>query len=398
MTVDGERLARLDRYLASLVDAGRLPGWSFAVSHRGELAYESFGGHRDREAGLPVEPDTIYRLWSMTKPVTSVAALVLVEEGVLSLQDPVARYIPEFADARVYRQGPPSRPVTDPLTEPIRLWHLLSHTSGLTYGFHRAHPVDEIYTAAGYEWSTPPGLSLAECCAAWAGFPLLFQPGTAWNYGVSSDVLGRVVEVASGQPLDKFFADRVFGPLGMRDTGFVVDPGQRDRLAAFYTVGPDGGIARNDALGTLGTVEPACLSGSAGLVSTLGDYLRFGRLLLGGGEVDGTRVLGPRTVAYMTRNHLPGGADLAAVGRPVFAEMPWAGVGFGLGFAVVLDSAATKVPSSDGEYGWHSAASTIFWVDPAEELTAVFLTQLMPSSALPLHSRLRQFVHQAIVG
>jgi len=380
------------------VAADRLPGWTVAISRRGELAYRASGGFRDREAGLPVEPDTIFRLWSMTKPVTSVAAMILVEEGLLSLQDPVSQYIPEFANTRVYRRGPLSRPVTDPLTEPIRVWHLLTHTSGLTYGFHRAHPVDELYTAAGYEWSTPPGLSLAECCAAWAEMPLLFQPGTAWNYGVSSDVLGRVIEVVSGQSLDRFFADRIFTPLGMRDTGFVVDAADKDRLAAFYVVDPASGRAvRNDGLGVMGTVPPSCLSGSAGLVSTLNDYLRFGQLLLNRGELDGVRLLGARTVDYMVRNHLPGGADLKAVGRPVFSEMPWEGVGFGLGFAVVLDSARTKVPSSDGEYGWHSAASTIFWVDPREEITVVFLSQLMPSSALPLHSRLRQFVHQAIV-
>ncbi|MFH8798779.1 serine hydrolase domain-containing protein [Streptomyces sp. NPDC017936] len=395
--LDADRLRRLDRYLAAYVDDGRLPGWQLAVTRRGKVAHLAEYGRRDIENDLPSEGDTLYRAWSMTKPVTSVAALTLVEDGTIGLQDPVAKYIPAFEDVRVYQHGPAARPVTTAAANPIRIQHLLTHTSGLTYGFHRAHPVDEIYTANGFEWATPPGLDLAACCERWASFPLLFEPGTAWNYGVSSDVLGRVVEVASGRSLDAFFAERILDPLGMTDTAFHVPPEKADRLAAFYTADPATGRAvRADHLGAGALHPPACLSGSAGLVTTLADYHRFTQMLLGEGVLDGQRVLGPRTVRHMRRNHLPGGKDLHTVGRPVFSEMPTAGVGFGLGFAVIEDPAAAGVPANPGEYAWHSAAGTVFWVDPEAELTAVFLTQLMPSSAHPLHSRLRQLVNQAL--
>ncbi|MFF8958300.1 serine hydrolase domain-containing protein [Streptomyces sp. NPDC014894] len=397
--LDADRLGRLDRALAAYVDDGRLPGWQLAVTRDGRVAHLAEYGLRDVENGLPAEGDTLYRAWSMTKPVTSVAAMILVEEGLIGLQDPIDRYLPAFADARVYQRGPVDRPVTVAAAEPIRVRHLLSHTSGLTYGFHRAHPVDEIYTKNGYEWATPPGLDLAACCEQWASFPLLFEPGTAWNYGVSSDVLGRLIEVVSGQSLEDFFARRVLEPLGMRDTGFHVPPEKADRLAAFYTVNPANGRAvRNDAFGAGALHRPAALSGSAGLVTTLADYHRFSQMLLGEGSYDGVRVLGPRTVRHMLRNHLPGGADLHAVGRPVFSEMPTAGVGFGLGFAVVEDPARAGVLASPGEYGWHSAAGTVFWVDPVERLTVLFFTQLMPSSAHPLHGRLRQLVNQALIS
>ncbi|MFD7895531.1 serine hydrolase domain-containing protein [Streptomyces sp. NPDC059743] len=396
--LDPGRLRRLDRYLASYVDDGRLPGWQIAVTRGGRVAHLAEYGKRDIENGLPSEGNVIYRAWSMTKPVTSVAAMTLVEDGTIGLQDPVSRYIPAFENVRVYQRGPAARPVTVPAAGPVRVQHLLSHTSGLTYGFHRAHPVDEIYTANGFEWATPPGLDLAACCEQWASFPLLFEPGTAWNYGVSSDVLGRVIEVASGKSLDEFFAERVLGPLGMTDTSFHVPQEKADRLAAFYTADPATGRAtRADQLGAGALHRPACLSGSAGLVTTLGDYHRFSQMLLGEGVFEGERILGPRTVRHMRRNHLPGGGDLHSVGRPVFSEMPTAGVGFGLGFAVVEDPAAAGVPAGPGEYGWHSAAGTIFWVDPVERLTVLFFTQLMPSSAHPLHSRLRQLVNQALV-
>lgn len=396
--LDAGRLGRIDAHLAEYVDSGRLAGWLLGVSRGGRVAHLAAGGHRDREAHLPMEPNTIFRAWSITKPVTSVAAMILVEEGVISLRDPLETFIPAFADTRVYRRGPVSRPVSEPLQDPIRIGHLLSHTSGLTYGFHRAHPVDELYREAGFEWTTPPGMDLATCCERWAEFPLLFQPGSAWNYGVSSDVLGRVIEVASGQPLDEFLRQRVLAPLGMVDTGFWVPEQDADRLAGFYLVGPDGRAVRNDHVAGTGLNRPACLSGSAGLVTTLPDYHRFTQMLLGGGELQGVRLLAPGTVDLMARNHLPGGGDLQAVGRPVFSEMPFEGMGFGLGFAVVTDPVRTRGLYSAGEFGWHSAASTIFWVDPAADLTVILMAQLMPSSAYPLHSRLRQLVNQAVVG
>jgi CubicO group peptidase (beta-lactamase class C family) len=277
------------------------------------------------------------------------------------------------------------------------LWHLLTHTAGLTYGFHHAHPVDELYRAAGSEWA-PPDKELAECCDIWAGLPLLFEPGSEWNYSVASDVLGRVVEVVSGQPLDRFLQERIFGPLGMADTGFWVRGAAAGKLAALYSPAADGGgLVRNDQLGGRALHRPACMAGGGGLVSTAADYHRFTQLLLGGGELDGVRLLGTRTLRYMTRNHLPGGADLESFGRRLFAETTFDGVGYGLGFAVLIDPVANKVLSTPGELAWGGAASTFFWVDPAERLTAIFLTQLLPSSAYPLRSELRQLVYQALV-
>ena len=395
---DAGRLARIDRHFGRYVEDGRLPGWLVLVSRRGRVVHLSTCGRRDLESGLPVETDTLFRVYSMTKPVTSVAAMLLYEEGAFALKDPVARFIPSFAELGVYRDGPAADPVTVPATQPLRLWHLLTHTAGLTYGFHYANPVDEAYRAAGFEWVAPEGRDLAECCDLWAGLPLLFEPGSRWNYSVATDVLGRVIEVVSGQPLDRFLHQRIFGPLGMADTGFWVEGAAAGRLAALYSPAPGGGrLHRNDQLGGRALRRPECLSGGGGLVSTAADYHRFTQALARGGELDGVRLLGSRTLAYMARNHLPGGADLEAFGLPLFAETTFDGVGFGLGFAVVLDPVANKVLSSPGELAWGGAASTFFWVDPAEQLTAIFLTQLLPSSTYPLRSELRQLVYQALV-
>jgi CubicO group peptidase (beta-lactamase class C family) len=393
-----DRLARIDRHFARYVDDGRLPGWLLLVSRGGRIVHLATHGDRDREAGLPVELDTLFRVYSMTKPVTSVAAMMLYEEGAFELKDPVSRFIPAFADLRVYRSGSALAPVTVPATEPMRVWHLLTHTAGLTYGFHYAHPVDAMYRAAGFEWGAPPSLDLAQCCDAWAGLPLLFEPGAEWNYSVASDVLGRVVEVVSGQPLDQFFQQRIFDPLGMADSAFWVAEPEAKRLAALYMPDPETRRAiRLDAMGELALRPPTALSGGGGLVSAAADYHRFLQLLRNDGVLDGVRLLGSRTVRYMTCNHLPGGVDLEAFGRPLFAETTFDGVGFGLGFSVVEDPVKNKVLSSAGEYAWGGAASTAFWVDPAEGITALFLTQLLPSSTHPIRSQFKQLVYQALV-
>jgi len=255
-----------------------------------------------------------------------------------------------------------------------------------------------MYRAAGFEWTTPAGMDLAGCCDTWAGIPLLFQPGSEWNYSVATDVLGRVVEVASGQSLDQFFSERILGPLGMTDTAFWAGEDTAKDLAALYVPEPGSRRAlRYDALGQVALRPPKALLGGQGLISTAADYHRFTQMLLGGGELDGTRLLGSRTLRYMTRNHLPGNADLEALGRPLFAETTFDGVGFGLGFSVVLDPVANKVPSSVGEFAWGGAASTAFWVDPAERITVLFLTQLLPSATHPIRPELRQLVYQALV-
>ena len=388
---DAARLRRIDRHFARYVSDGRLPGW------RGKVVHLATCGRRDLEAGLPVETGTRFRIYSMTKPVVAVAAMQLYEEGAFALKDPVERFIPSFAELSVYQDGPASAPRTAPAARPMLLWHLLTHTAGLTYGFHHAHPVDAMYRAAGFEWVAPEGRDLAECCDAWAGLPLLFEPGSEWNYSVASDVLGRVIEVVSGQPLDRFLHERIFGPLGMDATGFWVEEADLGDLAALYAAGPGGRPVRVDDLGGRALRPPACLSGGGGLISTVADYHRVTQALLRGAELAGRRLLGTRTLAYMARNHLPGAADLESFGRRLFAETTFDGIGYGLGFAVLLDPVANKVLSTPGELAWGGAARTVFWVDPAEQVTAIFLTQLMPSSLYPLRSELRQLVYQALV-
>ncbi|MER6594238.1 serine hydrolase domain-containing protein [Micromonospora purpureochromogenes] len=395
---DPARLARIDRHFGRYVDDGRLAGWQIVVTRRGEIAHSSTYGMRDVEAGAPVERDTLWRIYSMTKPITSVAAMMLWEEGHFELNDPISRWLPEFADVRVFDKGSALKPYTVPAIEPIRVWHLLTHTSGLTYGFAQTSVVDALYRAAGYDLGVPAGLDLAGASAGMARLPLMFQPGTGWNYGVSTDVLGRLVEVVSGQSLDAFFTERILTPLGMTDTRWWVDEPDAKRLAALYTPHPGTGQAvRVDRIGAAALNRPDCFSGGGGLVSTAADYHRFTQLLLRGGELGGVRLLAPRTVRYMTRNHLPGGGDLASFEPEGFAETVLDGIGFGLGFAVVQDPVPARVPSSVGEYYWGGLASTAFWVDPVEEVTALLFTQLMPSSTYPLRSQLRQLVYSALV-
>ena len=283
-----------------------------------------------------------------------------------------------------------------PLERPITVHDLMIHTSGLTYGFQHEHAVDALYRKRRIEFNANVG-PLADLAESAAAQPLVFQPGTRWNYSVSTDVLGRLVEIWSGVPLDAFFAERIFGPLGMRDTGFQVPEGQGHRLASNYVRRADGdGLALADPGGDSRFLEPATtLSGGGGLVSTAADYLRFMRMLRGRGVLEGARLLGRKSVELMTMNHLPG--DLVDMGRPRFAEMPFAGVGFGLGVSVLLDPAKARILGSPGEYAWGGMASTTFWIDPAEDLMVLLLTQLMPSSAYPIRRELRVLTYQALL-
>jgi CubicO group peptidase (beta-lactamase class C family) len=393
---DPGRLQRIDDHFARYVDDGRLAGWQVAVMRCGQLAHHSTYGKRNLETDTDWTPDTIARMYSMSKPITSVAAMILHEEGHFQLKDPVSKFIPSFADTPVYRGGSIQAPVTEPQTEQMRIWHLLTHTSGLTYGFHNSHATDAIYRNAGFEFGNPADLDLEACCDALAGLPLVFQPGSEWNYGVSTDVLGRVVEVVSGQSLDVFLRKRILDPLGMDDTDFWVPEDKRDRFAELYFRNPSTKQATKMPAPRLRS-KPTMLGGGGGLCGTAADYLRFTQMLLNKGELDGVRILGSRTVDYMTRNHLPGNADLEAYGRSLFAETTFDGIGFGLGFSVILDAAANRSPGTEGSYSWGGAASTIFWNDPAENLTALFLTQLLPSSTYPIRPQLQQLVYQALV-
>ena len=389
------RLARVTGWMRRWVDSGRLPGLLVAVVRNDGLAWFETCGYRDVESGRAVEPDTIYRIYSMTKPITTVAALMLYEEGCFQLDDPVANFIPAFAGTKVFASGDAESFTTIPLARPITVHDLMIHTSGLTYGFQHEHAVDALYRRRRIEFNANVG-PLAEVVEAAAAQPLVFQPGTRWNYSISTDVLGRLVEVWSGVPLDTFFAERIFGPLGMSDTGFQVPEGQDDRFASNYLRTDGDGLALADPAGASRFLAPAAtLSGGGGLVSTAADYLRFLRMLRGRGSLEGARLLGRKSVELMTMNHLPG--DLADMGRPRFAEMPFAGIGFGLGVSVMLDPAKARILGSPGEYAWGGMASTTFWVDPAEDLIVLLLTQLMPSSAYPIRRELRALTYQALL-
>ena len=377
------------------VDSERLPGLLVAVVRDDRLAWIETCGLRDVEAGLPAAPDTIYRMYSMTKPITTVAALMLYEEGCFQLDDPVARFLPAFSETRVYAGGSAESFETEPLARPITVHDLMTHTSGLTYAFQDEHPVDALYRRHGIEFNANLG-PLADLVEATAAQPLAFQPGARWNYGVSTDVLGRLVEIWSGLSLDAFIAKRIFAPLGMTDTGFHVPEEQRERFASNYTRPDGGGLALVDAASESRFLEPAAtLSGGGGLVSTAADYLRFTRMLRGRGALGDTRLLGRKTVEHMTANQLPG--DLADMGQPRFSETPFTGVGFGLGVSVMLDPAKARIVGSPGEYAWGGMASTAFWVDPAEDLIVLLLTQLSPSSTYPIRRELRVLTYQALL-
>ncbi|MGW1957255.1 serine hydrolase domain-containing protein [Streptomyces sp. NPDC001920] len=393
--LDAKALDRLDQHFAHHVDEGRLPGYLVALARGGRVAHLATYGHRDLAAGLPVEADTLWRIYSMTKPVTAVAALLLVEEGRLSLDDPLERHLPAFAEPRVYVSGSGADTVTRPASGPIRIRHLMTHTAGLTFAFYHTHPVDALYRAANLESAVLPGSDLAETVDVYARLPLQFEPGTEWNYSVASNVLGRVVEVVSGRSLDEFFAERIFGPLGMTDAGFCVNDEQASRLAELYGGTDTGGIEPIPGLPLHG--RPRFLSGSGGLAASAHDVHRFMELLRRRGELDGTRLLAPETVDLMASNQLPGGADLRSFGsRPAHDEPGNDGVGFGLGVSVVIDPARTRDPSVLGAFGWSGVATTTFWVDPRHDLTVQFMTQVRPRTSHTFFQDLKRLVHEAV--
>ena len=333
----------------------------------------------------------------MTKPITSIVLMQLFEEGALLLEDPVEKFLPEFANPTVMVGGNDVSPVTRPAARSITIRDLLSHCSGLTYGFLRQGPVDARYRAEGLGDINAPDYSLREGMKSLAKQPLLFDPGTAWNYSMSTDVCGAVIEAITGSTLAQAFAERVFDPLSMLNTGFSVPSTEAERFTSLYAP-ISGSMTRIDRAGSSAYLEPPVfLSGGGGLVSTLGDYQKFTSMLLAGGVGDGNRLIGRRTLEYMASNHLPGGRLLNELGQSVFAEVAMDGMGFGLGFSVVEDPAANGSLCSVGEFAWGGAASTAFWVDPVEEITAVFMTQLLPSSYYPLRRQLRAAVYQALL-
>ena len=395
---DPSRLRRIDAFIKDrYLDSGKLPNAQLLIARDGEIAHFSHQGLA-RDGGAPIDEGSLFRIASMTKPITSVAFMMLVEEGLVAVDTPVHHVLPELKGVGVYNGGGAGVPfVTKPTSEPMRMLDLLRHTSGLTYGFQNRSNVDAAYREGKLgEWRT--GDDLQGFIAKLAQLPLEFSPGEAWNYSVSTDVLGAVVERVSGQTLDVFFAERIFGPLGMRDTFFDVPGDKVDRLTDCYVWHPkkrervmfDRGAESSWA------TRPNLLSGGGGLVSTALDYHRFCQMCANGGELEGARILGRKTLELMRLNHLPGGKDLSSLSKSLFSETQNAGTGFGLGFAVVQDVAKTMMPGSLGEYYWGGMFSTAFFIDPVERLHMVFMTQLSPSALYPIRRELKTMIYSAL--
>jgi CubicO group peptidase (beta-lactamase class C family) len=396
--LSGERLARIEPFFRRrYVEPGKLPGVLTLVARGGQVAHLGLCGQRDIAAGAPLRADTIFRIYSMTKPITSVALLSLYEEGHFQLDDPVSRFIPAWADLRVWSDGTADSYRTELPQREMQIRDLLTHTSGLTYGFMGRHPLDALYRRGAVERDR--ATDTAEMVDTLSGLPLLFSPGTRWSYSVATDVCGHLCQLISGQRFDRFLAERIFEPLGMVDTGFHVPADDVERLATNYTWTAADPMAVLDAPATSTYLEPPTfLSGGGGLVSTAQDYLQFAQMLANRGQLDGRRILGRKTVELLASNHLPGGVDLAAMGQKVFSEVPYDGIGFGLGVSVTLDPVKAAVVGSVGDHGWGGAASTVFWVDPAEELVVLLLTQLMPSSTYPIRRELRTLTYQSLIA
>ena len=399
---DPDRLRRIDAFLRHrYLDTGLLPHAQLLVARDGRTAHFSSQGPAREGGDAAIDERSLFRIASMTKPITSVAFMMLVEEGRVALDTPVHHVLPELKGVGVYAGGGGGVPFqTRPTTQPMRMVDLLRHTAGFTYSFQNRTNVDAAHRELKLEaWHG--NLDLDGFVAALGKLPLDYSPGESWNYSVATDVLGAVVQRLEGKPLDEVFEGRILGPLGMADTFFHVPADKVDRLTDCWTVQPgaDGKGARvmlDRGERSAWSRPPTLLSGGGGLVSTALDYQRFCQMCLNGGELDGARLLGRKTLDLMTRNHLPGGRDLASVSRSLFSEAANAGTGFGLGFAVNEDVARTMIPGSTGEYYWGGMFSTAFFIDPVERLTCVFMTQLSPSMLYPIRRELKTMIYAAL--
>ncbi len=404
--LSSDRLARLDAVMTRrYVDSGALPGFITQVWRRGELAHTGMAGQMDLKRGKPMAEDAIFRIYSMSKPITSVAMMMLAEEGLIGLDDDVATHIPAWKTLGVYASGvptllagqPPSFITTRP-ARPMKVVDLVTHTSGLTYGFLMRTSIDAAYRKLKInDFQTPGGLD--EMIEQLAGLPLEFSPGTAWNYSVSIDVMGYLVQKLSGMSFGEFLRTRLFEPLGMVDTGFHCPPEKLARFTSCYQPAKGGKLdLQDDAQDSTYARPPVLESGGGGLVSTTADYMRFCRMMLNRGALEGVRILSPKTVALFSLNFLPGGQDLESMAPPgLFSEAGYAGIGFSIGCGVNVDVARTRLPGSLGEYFWGGAAATAFWIDPAEDLAVVFMTQVIGAEArLTLRRDLRTLVYSAM--
>ncbi len=392
---DASRLARIKPWMQRSIDHGLIPGAATLIARGGELAYFDCAGFADVEAHVPWRRDTIARIYSNTKPITSIALMALYEAALVHLDDPLETFLPEFKHPRVLVPGATSLADTVAAKTPVTIRHLLTHTSGLSYGI-QAGLLGEAYAKDGLGGKFNYG-GLDKMVKRIAELPLDCEPGTRWHYSVGIDVIGRIIEVISGQSLDRFLAARIFEPLGMTETAFEVPDKLIGRYAALYTAKAGGGMQLAEtaqaAAQRQGKVDTYL--GGAGLVGTMNDYWRFAEMLRGGGSFRGQRIISPRTLQLMTSNHLPG--DIASMGPASWAETSFHGVGFGLMGSIILDPARAQASASAGDYGWGGMASTVFWVSPKDDLVVVYFTQLAPSSALPIRKELRALVHQAMV-
>ena len=404
--LSSERLARLDGVMKKrYVDSGMLPGIMTQIYRKGQHVHTGMAGHMDLERSKPMQEDAIFRIYSMTKPITAVALMILVEDGLIGLDDDVQTYIPEWKGLGVYASGVstlvPGMPesfMTTPAARPMKVIDLATHTAGLTYGFLMRTAVDAAYRRHKVnDFQTPGGLE--GMIQQLAGLPLEFSPGTRWNYSISIDILGYLIEKVSGMAFGEFLRTRLFEPLGMVDTGFHCPPEKISRFSSCYVPGDHGGLKLQDDAQKSSYAKPPLLeSGGGGLVSTTHDYMRFCQMMVKGGALDGVRILSPKSVALFSLNHLPGNQDLTELAPAgAFSESGYSGIGFSLGCGVNIDVAKTRLPGTLGEYFWGGAASTAFWIDPKEDLTVVFMTQVIGTDArLTLRRDLRTLVYSAM--
>ena len=397
-----ERLGRITGFLnRNYIEPGKIAGCQVLVSRHGHNAYFQSFGQMDRERAKPMADDTIFRIYSMSKPITSIALMQLYEQGHFQLNDPISRVIPEWRDHRVWVAGDIDNMETKVPDKPMTFRHILSHTGGLTYGASldgpggKRHTVDQVYRREGVRGGADE--TLKTFVQKLAKVPLRYEPGERWMYSYSVDVSGYLVEALSGKPFDQYLQENIFNPLGMKDTSFWVAPEKQSRFAANYQRQPDKTLRLIDDPGTSNYLKkPSFFSGGGGLTSTTADYLRFCEMLRRGGELDGVRIVGPRTLELMHKNHLKGGQDLTQMAIGTFSETANEGVGFGLGFAVTLSEVETG-SLGEGDYYWGGAASTIFWVDPKEDMVVIFMTQLMPSATFNFRGQLKNIIYSSIV-
>ena len=394
--IDSGQIARVGEHLRKrYVDPGKIPGSIALVARHGRVCYLDVAGARDVERGTPMTEDTIVRVYSMTKPVTSVALMMLCERGLFSLDDPVHRYIPAWKKLRVRKAGSHPLFLTVPCERPMTIRDLFMHTSGLTYDFMHETNLDAAYRELGVGLPRR-GYTLQQMIDQLAALPLEFSPGERWNYSLATDVLGYLIEVISGRSLPDFMREALFEPLGMTDTSFEIPPDKVGRLASCYERNLQKEMVLQDDCRDSHFAARTFWSGGGGLLSTVGDYYRFCQMLLNGGTLDGRRVIGSRTLRFMSRNHLRGGLDMAQFATGSFSETAYEGVGFGLGFANKVDPVRNGFPASEGSYFWGGLASTLFWVDPREDMVVVFLTQLIPSRTFNFRGQLENIIYAAL--